>query len=123
MLLTHLALTQNTSAFAFHQINPSQEHPESVSNHQLFPADNQRPTGVFSWLFEGTESLNEAEDLIEEDTEDDHLPEQCAQVCTICSPNHQIKFVSLNQSYILNFIAFKQTPLFVMFHSWKSYLA
>lgn len=121
MLLTHLALTHNTDSFAFHPIYTSTS--QSDTQHQLSSTNNQHATGVFNWLFDGYESLNESEDLVEEDTDDEHQPQQCAQVCILCSINHQIKFVSLNQGYIQSFIPFKQAPLFVMFHSWKSYLA
>jgi hypothetical protein len=121
MLLTHLALTQNTDSFAFHQIYTTTN--KSDTQHQLSSTDNQHATGIFNWLFDGFESLNESEDLVEEDNDDEHQPQQCAQVCILCSLNHQIKFVSLNQGYIQNFVPFKQAPLFVMFHSWKSYLS
>lgn len=123
MLLTHLALTQNISAFAFRQNYISSNQPGNHTHQQLSSTDNQLTTGIFNWLFDGTEISNESEDLIEEDTDDEHQTQQWAQVYILCSLNHQIKFVSLNQGYIQSFIPFKQAPLFVMFHSWKSYLA
>lgn len=123
MLLTHLAITQNTSAFAFHQITSSQNNPGKFYEQHLFSSDNQHVTGIFNWLFDGIENLTEAEDLVEEDTDDEHQPQQYTHVCILCSLNHQTQHTSLNQGYIQSFIPFEQAPLFVMFHSWKSYLS
>lgn len=123
MLITHLALTQNINNLALGRTSLTTILSDTQPHLQISSEEYQPLTGDLTWLFDWTKTLKESDDSIEDNSDDEHLPHECSAACILCSINHQIKFVSLNQGYIQSFIPFKQAPLFVMFHSWKSYLA
>lgn len=92
---------------------------------QLFFASPQHhPVKFLTWMFDVSEDITETSDNFESDSDHDQPNNYFTLTYFDGSfTKHTSKALIGVQHYLGRYTPFKQAPLFVVFHTWKSHLA
>ena len=123
VLFTHVALTQNSNQSVFNGSTFSWYAPQSAAEATIFASPQQHPFKFFDLMFDVSEDITETSDNFESDSDHDQPNNYFTLTYFDGSfTKHTSKALIGVQHYLGRYTPFKQAPLFVVFHTWKSHL-
>ena len=123
VLFTHVALTQNNnqSVFDGSTFSWNASQPDATAN--LYASTPNHSFDILAWMFDVSEDITETNDNSEDDGNHNQPNSNFTLTSFDWSLNQQASKALIGvQHYLGRYTPFKQAPLFVIFHTWKSHL-
>lgn len=123
VLFTHVALTQNSNQSVFNGSTFSWYAPQTPAAVNLYASTPNHNFDILALMYDVSEDITETSDNSEDDGNHNYPNSNFTLPSFDWSlKQHASKALVGIQHYLVRHTPFKQSPLFVIFHTWKSHL-